>query len=405
MRAKEIKEINTFLQQAQREAETHNWLEVNYYLQQLPIVSANLSFEEIPLVTQEQILQLAVTVLVNGDFQQKWNVAKVFPGIGTYGIASLIAILDNETIDTETKWFTVRILGNFKEQRVVIGLARLLQSTSESELIAIASESLAKIGIPAIETLIDLLQKPEYRLFAAKSLAYIRLAPVLPALVELATDENPEIRLLAIEALGSFHEAQIPPVLIQALKDTHSMVRKEAVIAIGFCADLCQELDLVSHLQPLLYDLNSDVCRQTAISLGKMDCESAIKALNETLRSPNTALSLKLDIVKALAWSESSLALDYLQAAIKIESNLVCHEIIVVLGRINISELKLQAIAILGDFWNSSPLAKTDFECKKALAMALGELQARIKKDILEQLAQDESKMVQLYAIASLKKL
>jgi HEAT repeat protein len=405
MRAREIKEMNTFLQQAQREAGTHNWLEVNYYLQQLPIVATDLSFEAIAPPTQKQILELALTVLVNGDFQQKWNVAKIFPEIGTYSISSLIAILEKETIDTETKWFTIRILGNFKEQRVVISLARLLQSTSESELIAIASESLAKIGLPAIETLIDLLEKTEYRLFAAKALAYIRLAPVLPPLLTLATDENPEIRLLAIEALGSFHEAQIPPVLIRALKDTNSMVRKEAVIALGFCADFGQELDLVSHLQPLLYDLNPDVCRQASISLGKMGYESAMKALNEALRSPHTTLSLKLDVVKALAWSENILALNYLQAAIKTENNSISHEIIVVLGRINTLELKSQAIAILRDFWDSSLLAKTDFECKKALGMALGELQAKNERDILEQLAQDENKMVQLYAIAGLKKL
>jgi HEAT repeat protein len=405
MKAKEINEINIFLQQAQREAETHNWLEVNYYLQQLQIVVADLSVEAIALITQQQILELALNVLVNGDFQQKWNVAKVFPQIGTYSIPSLIAILENETIDTETKWFTVRTLGNFKEQRVVIGLATLLQSTSELELIAIASESLAKIGIPAIETLINLLQKTEYRLFAAKALAHIRLAPVLPPLLNLATDENPEIRLLAIEALGSFHEAQIPPVLIRALKDTHSMVRKEAVIALGFCTNLCQELNLVSHLQPLLYDLNPDVCRQAAISLGKMDRESAIKALNKALNSPHITPSLKVDLVKALAWSENILALDYLQAAIKTENNSLSYEIIVVLGRIDTLELKPRSIAILKDFWHSSPLAKSDVECKKALGMALGELRAKKEQDILEQLAQDENKMVQLYAIASLKKL
>ncbi len=37
--------------------------------------------------------------------------------------------------------------------------------------------------------------------------------------------------------------------------------------------------------------------------------------------------------------------------------------------------------------------------------MALGALQAVTAQNILEQLAQDETKMVKLYAIASLKKL
>lgn len=403
MQAEQAKEINHYLKQAQQEAASYNWLEVNYYLQQSPIFATKLSFSEIEPENQEQILQLAIDVLINGDFQQKWQIAKLFPVIGNYGINALIALLDKETIDYETKWFIARILGDFPQQKVIIALANLLQTTSESDLTAIAAESLAKIGIPAVETLIQLLET-EYRLLAAKALAYIRVPSVIPTLLALATDNAPEIRVLAIEALGSFHAKQILPVLIQALQDRNSMVRKEAVIALGFCRDLYSELNLVSHLQPLLYDLNLDVCRQTALSLGKIGNDSATEALNGALKSPNTPLSLKLDIVKALAWSESSLALDYLQAAITTESNLVSQEIITVLGRIKTIALKSKAIAILANFWQTSPLAQ-DFECKKSLAMAFGELKAQSSKGILEQLAQDENKMVQLYAIASLKKI
>lgn len=404
MRSNQITEITTFLHQAQEAAKISDWLEVNYYLQQLPIFTPQSKFENLQIETKEEILQLALAVLTSGDFQQKWNIVKIFPVIDTYAIPSLICLIEDEAVDTETKWFVARTLGHFKEQRVVISLASFLQSTQESDLIEIASASLAQIGILAVETLINLLKKPNYRLVAAKSLAHIRLIPVLPALLELAKDENPEIRLLAIEALGSFHEEQIPPVLIKALKDSNSMVRKEAVIAIGFCADLCDKLNLVTHLQPLLYDLNLDVCRQAAISLGRMqNQESATKALNQALRSPHTPLSLKLDLVKALAWSETSLALDYLETASKIENDLVCQEIILVLGRITSSKLKPQAIRILIDFWHSA--APQKFEIKKVLAIALGELQAVEARVILEQLANDETKMVKLYAIASLKKL
>ena len=405
MKLEQTTETISFLLRAKQEAEAHNWLEVNYYLQQLPIFATKSSFDKLDRSTQEQILQLALTVLINGDFQQKWNVAKLFPTIKNCAIAPLIELLDNETIDTETQWFTARILGHFPEQRVVVALAKLLENTPEPDLIAIAAKSLAKIGTPAIETLISLLEKPEYRLVAAKSLAYIRLATVIPALLELVKDENPEIRLLAIEALGSFHEREITTVIIKALKDTNSMVRKEAVIAIGFNRDFCQELDLVTHLQPLLYDLNLDVCRQTAISLGRMGNESATIALNEALISPNTPLVVKLDLVKALAWSEIALALEYLQEALKTESDLVCQTIITVLGRISVPELRLKAIAILRDFWDSCPPHQMDFETKKALAMALGELQAVTEQSILEQLAQDEVKMVRLYALSSLKKI
>lgn len=401
MGAKQITE--TTLDQARQAAQEQNWQEVNYSLQQLPALATKYSFEEAERELKEQVLQLALTVLTQGDFSEKWQIVKLFSLIGTSGITPLISLIENDTCDAETKWFAIRTLGQFKQRQVVIALAQLLQNTQDLDLIAISAKSLAQIGTPAIETLIDLAKKPDYRLVAATSLAHIRLSPVLPALLELAADDNAEIRLLAIEALGSFHNRRVPPVLIKALQDTNSSIRKEAVIALGFRNDLSQELDLVTHLQPLLYDFNRDVCRQTAIALGKMKTETAIKTLDEAIRSPNTPLSLKLDAIDALAWSNRPLALDCLQKAIKRDNSLVSQKIITVLGRIKPVPLKTKAIAILQDFWLSSQ--PIDVECKKALAMALGELQAVTAKDILEQLARDETKMVQLYAIASSKKL
>lgn len=390
-----------FLDLARQAAQEENWYEVTYCLGQLPTIATKANLENTDEKVREQILQLALKVLTQGDFSEKWQIVKLFSFMGTFAIAPLISTIENDTVDAETKWFAARTLGQFKQQQVVIALAKLLQNTQDLDLVAIASKSLAQIGTPAIETLIDLAKKPDYRLVAATSLAHIRLSPVLPTLLELAADDNAEIRLIAIEALGSFHDRRVPPVLIEALRDTNSTIRKEAVIALGCRNDLSQELDLVTHLQPLLYDFNPDVCRQTAMALGKMKTEAAIDTLDEVLKSSNTPLDLKLNAIDALAWSNMSLALDCLQKAIK--DSLVARKIITVLGRIKPEPLREKAIAILQDFWSSSQ--PIDLECKKALAIALGELQALTARDTLEQLAQDETKMIQLYANASLKKL
>ena len=390
-----------FLDLARQAAQEENWYEVTYCLGQLPTIATKANLENTDEKVREQILQLALKVLTQGDFSEKWQIVKLFSFMGTFAIAPLISTIENDTVDAETKWFAARTLGQFKQQQVVIALAKLLQNTQDLDLVAISAKSLAQIGTPAIETLIDLAKKPDYRLVAATSLAHIRLSPVLPTLLELAADDNAEIRLIAIEALGSFHDRRVPPVLIEALRDTNSTIRKEAVIALGCRNDLSQELDLVTHLQPLLYDFNPDVCRQTAMALGKMKTEAAIDTLDEVLKSSNTPLDLKLNAIDALAWSNMSLALDCLQKAIK--DSLVARKIITVLGRIKPDPLKEKAIAILQDFWSSSQ--PIDLECKKALAIALGELQALTARDTLEQLAQDETKMIQLYANASLKKL
>lgn len=402
MIAKQSTDTFTFLDLARQAAQKQNWQAVTYYLQQLPSLATKASFAATNTKIQDSVVELALAVLDRGDFSEKWQIVKLFSYMGTFAIAPLISTLENDTADAETKWFAARTLGQFEQQQVVVALARLLQNTQDLDLVAIAAKSLAQIGTPAIETLVDLAKKPDYRLVAATSLAHIRLSPVLPALLDLAADDNAEIRLLAIEALGSFHDRRVSPVLIRALQDTHSTIRKEAVIALGCRNDLSQELDLVTHLQPLLYDFNPDVCRQTAIALGKMKTETAINTLNEALKSSNTPLSLKLDAIDALAWSNMSLALDCLQEAIQEHSSLT-RKIITVLGRIKPEPLKEQAIAILQDFWSLSQ--PVDLEFKKALAMALGELQAVTARNILEQLAQDETKMIRLYASASLKKL
>ena len=406
MRSEQLIQFDTYLLQAKQKAAAADWLETSYYLQNSPIFASKSEFQQASRQQQDLGIELALATLVQGEFQQKWDIAKIFSIIGIDIVPPLIDLLESEAADIETKWFAARALGNFKEQKAIIALARLLKDAQDEELIAIAAKSLVKIGNPAIEILVSLLDYPESRLIAAKSLAHIRLSPALPALVQLAQDPNPEIRHLAIEALGSFHHQQVPPILIQALRDTHSSVRKEAVVALGFCRDLCQTLDLVNHLQPLLYDFNSEVCRQTAVSLARMNDTAAVETLAQALRSPDMPLDLKIHLVRALAWSELALALDYLQDALKTETEVVlCKEIIVVLGRIRQSELKPLAVHILLQFWQTHQAEQIDSEPKKALATALGELKAIEGQTVLEQLAQDRVKIVRLYALSSLKKL
>lgn len=420
MKPKQIIQLDDSLERAKQEAQQENWSEVVYYLRNSPIFATKSSFPQTDTQEQELAIELALATLIKGEFQQKWDIAKVFPSMGVKITAPLIDLLQSAAIDTETKWFAARSLGNFSEQTVVIALAQLIQNTQDSDLIAIAAKSLVNIGNPAIEVLIDLVKNPKSRLIAAKSLAHIRLAATLPTLLELVKDENPEIRLLAIEALGSFHQPEIPPVLIEALKDTNSKVRKEAVIALGFCPDLCSTHNLVNCLQPLLYDLNPDVSRQTAVSLARMKDYKAVEALNEALRSQSStartavagvarsqynSLDLKLNLIKALAWSNLNSALDCLQDAIKTSDKSIRREIITALGRIRQPELKLQAFTILQEFWHSLSSDELDFESKKALATALGELKVIEGKNILQELKSDREKIVKLYAVSSLKKL
>ncbi|ELS04488.1 HEAT repeat-containing protein [Xenococcus sp. PCC 7305] len=399
-------ETTIIIEKAELAARKKDWGQVADYLQQEPDLSGRQKLRtSLDAENCSQSLDLALQVLFYGDFQEKWAIAKIIPHLGEIVVEPLVAILENQLIDIEVRWFAVKILGNFKTQIVVIALANLLQNTEEEELIEIASETLSHLGAIAINVFVTLLAEAKYRKLAARALAYIRLPQALPALLSLAEDSDPEIRVIVIEAIGCFHDRRVPFILIKALKDPVAAVRKEAAIALGFRPDLCMELDLVSHLKPLLYDLNPQVCHQATITLGRMKHSAAITALNEVLSSPHTPIALKLDLVRALGWSEIDLALEYLQQALLTEIDLVIQEIIRILGRISVAKLQEQATKILVDFWHSITENNRNPDLKQALAISLGELGKTQAEDVLQQLAKDDNSRVRLHAIAGLKKM
>jgi HEAT repeat protein len=408
-----VKVVPAILQKGLEAAEQQNWLEVNNQLMQLPQKKAQGKAQhdqEVFLLAPKDwqlAYNIALKMLMEGDFPHKWEIAKIFPRLGQEVITPLNALALDETIEVEVRWFICQILGNFAQQSVVLTMVQLLQQSPESELIDMAGKTLSVIGDRAIDALVDLLSEPEYCLLAANSLAYIRSTATIPPLLAITAYEDAELRAIAINALGSFHDPRIPPVLIAALEDRASTVRKEAAIALGFRPDLCQEMNIVRHLQPLLYDLNLEVCSQAAISLGRMQRSTATKALFEALQAQTTPMSLKLDLIKALAWSKLSSGITYLEKALTDASELIIQEIIVVLGRTSTSELKSQSVQVLINFWQQSLSAPQSLSptVRQALANSLGELRDRSAQPVLEQLATDSDRKVQLHAGAALKKL
>ncbi|MFM2313009.1 MAG: hypothetical protein RLZZ04_2285 [Cyanobacteriota bacterium] len=414
---KVVKVVKVILQEGLEAANKQDWLEVSNQLKQLPQKKSQGRSQGKSDHNQEEFLlppedwqiafNIALKMLVEGDFAHKWEIAKIFPLLGQEIVTPLNALALDETIEIEVRWFICQILGNFAQQSVVFTLVQLLQQSQESELIIIASKTLSKIGDRAIDALVDLLTHPEYCLLAVNSLSYIRSAATIPPLLTISADKNAELRAIAINALGSFHDPRIPPVLITALKDQASTVRKEAAIALGFRPDLCQELNLVKHLEPLLYDLNLEVCSQAAISLGRMQQPTATKALFEVLQADTTPTSLKSDSVKALAWSNLSSGITYLEQALTNASELIIQEILVVLGRTSIPKLQEQSVQVLINFWQQqpSPPPLLSPAIRQALATSLGALGDRSAQPVLEQLATDSDRKVQLHALATLKKL
>jgi HEAT repeat protein len=411
--------IKAILNQGFEAAQRQNWLELSHQLQLLP--QSNIQPKKLWLLKGsdwQKAFDLACKMLVQADFQHQWSITKLFPRLGVKIVTPLGTLLLDETLEPEVRWFICQILGDFPNPEVVLVLVQLLQQTTDSELVSIASKTLIKIGNQpktigsqqAIDALVNLLSQSKYRQLAVESLAYIRTAETIAPLLNIATDRDPELRTIAIEALSSFHDRRIPPILLNALQDKASSVRKAAAIALGFRPDLCQELNLVAHLQPLLKDLNLEVCRYAAVSLCRMRQESATSALYEVFQTDHTPIELKSELVKALGWSETSSAIDYLQQALTQGNELITQEIITILGRITTPELKSQSARVLADFWQHNQLCSP--QTRQILATSLGELgdqEASTRRysgrSILEQLALDRDRKVKLHALAALKKL
>ena len=394
------------IEQATIAAQQKNWSLLTECLQQLPVTKPSAGKGEASIQLEdeclEEILSLALEVLYSGDFRERWEVAKVLPKFGSCAITPLISILEDEDAEIEERWFAGRILGEFDDPAVVTALVESLKTADDEELTVAAAAALANIGSPAVEALTGLLADPNTRLLAVRSLAQIRRSETIAPLMGVVEDPEATIRAAAIEALGSFHDSRVPPILIKALKDTAAQVRKEAVIGLGMRSDLLPKLDLVTHVRSLLFDFNLEVCQQAAIALGRLGTEEAAAALYGVLLSPHTPIRLKVDIVRSLPQTATSL--EHLQKALSIESPELWQEIIMVLGRVEEPKLVPLAAKILQSALDiGSPTAQNP-KVKQAMAMTWGHLGDPLAIKPLIELLADPDAGIRLHCIAALKK-
>ncbi|MFP4101808.1 HEAT repeat domain-containing protein [Coleofasciculus sp.] len=397
--------MDKLLKQATVATEQGDWSSVTQCLQQLPLDEcsrnrSNPETKELPLG-----LAMALTVLEQGDFQARWDIAKVLPQWGERIVIPLIAILEDEEADLEQRWFAGRMLGGFNTPEVIRTLVKLLDHSEDEELSAIASSSLAAIGYPAVEALTDLLVQPQSRLFATRALAQMHCTQVIDPLLSVVHDPDVQVRLTAISALSSFHDDRIVPVFLVALKDYAASVRKEAVIGLGLSASSQTDLDTLIYLQPLLYDLNLDVCQQAAIAIGRIGTDQATEALFPVLRSPLTPIPLQLTVIQVLARIETATTLEYLHQALSTIAEDSILEIVRVFGRIETPNLKYQAAKILLDFFESRHPSVETTAIKQALAYSWGQLGVADAMETLVQLQNDPQMSVRLHANAAIKQL
>jgi HEAT repeat protein len=358
----------------------------------------NLSIDQIK--HSEIVLDISLQVLIQGDFDQQWEIAKIIPKLGDIAIQPLLDLLNDLDIDLEDRWVVARILGAFHQPQVVTALIGLIQQHEDPELTEIATGALTKIGVPAISMLTDLLATPD-RHTAVATLAQIRHSRTIEPLIQVIDDPDSQIRMLVVEALGSFHDPRIPPLLIAKLTDIAATVRKAAVTALSLRSDLAAELKLSQHLRPLLFDLDLSVCQATALGLARLPDLSIVEVLTEVLVSPHTPTELQSSVILALGWIGTTQAIDSLILALPNVSTNLAPEIAIAIGKTEREQV--YASQILVNYLQTAdphpPMIKQE------IAAALGNLgNPDIVPDLI-QLLDDPDDRVKLYTITAISKL
>jgi HEAT repeat protein len=368
--------------------------------------------QEVPLdriKANERVLDLALQLLLQGDLEQQWTIAKIIPKVGEIALQPLLEIVNDPDIDLEDRWAAVRILGAFSQPQSIEALVFLIQQDEDPELTAIATGALAQIGTPAISAVTELLVpdgsgSSSQIALAVGILARIRHSQTIEPLLQLVDDPDPQIRSLVIEALGSFHDPRIPPLLISKLTDVSASTRTAAVVALCLRGDLATELNLLDRLQPLLFDLNLEVCEATARGLARVNDPGVVPVLAKVLGSQQTPDRLKAAVILAIGWIGTQPAIDTLIAALATTAPFA-PELIIAIGKTECD--RTYASQQLVTYLRSSHITTTPLQSivKQQIATALGNLGNLATVPDLEQLLTDPDDRVRLHAQTAIAKL
>lgn len=345
-------------------------------------------------------------LLVDGDFQERWEATKHLTNCGKAAIAPLMPLMQDSDLDWEIRWFAARTLGQIDHPDALAALVTLLQQTDDAELIAIAAQGIAQFGDKGVEALAQVFYRTCHRLTAVQALGNIHHESVLEPLFLAAQDDAAPVRRAAIAALGNFHHPKIDEILVERLRDSHVAVRKEAISQLSFRRHLLTQVNLVEILLPGLWDISLEVNQATAIALGRLGSETAIASLSRVLASPHTPEQLQATILQALGWIEKETSLLALLSARQNLSPKLQVELIETLTRFRTDQLRERAGEALCTWLKAElrddPVAS---QVAWAIALALGNLQYEPALPLLESVAATAKEHLQLYTNAALRQL
>jgi bilin biosynthesis protein len=244
--------------------------------------------EQITPSTDQESIKKMVAGLGDPRGGLRLTFAQSLGSVGTAAIPILCDALKNHpnVLIRRASAKTLNIIGS------EIALPNLIEAfrTDDDPVVQGSSAgAMATIGEPAIESLLEILTD---RNCSAFQVGLINLAlsfagsKAPDAFNQAVQSENTEIRIAAITALAeqvhSETNDQAKALLIRSLKDDSSEVRAEAATIVG---KTLEPEDITNELCQLLKDQNTQVRKNTALALMKMDAFESINQLNEAISS------------------------------------------------------------------------------------------------------------------------
>jgi len=350
-------------------------------------------------------LESALEMLEWGSFEEQWTIAKVLVKYGDVVIPPLKSVILDENKDNEHRWYALKVLSQLQNPEIILIISDLLATTTEDDLISLATQTLASQGKKAITALTPLLSIPQYRLSVTKALAQIPHRDVVESLLSVVNDDNVDVRVSAIASLHNFDTPAVINTLTKALQDYHSIVRKEAVIGLSLKTKSAPAQQLASLIIPFLQDIDLNVCQQAAISLSRFPIAPATEALYTTLVNQNTPIPLQKTIVKALAWQETSLSIEYLAKALYLMPESIIIEIIALLGRSTNKKNYPQIIQLTLQYYDRNSFSKQSLKIIQNLCYTWQKLNAKEAIKILEEMANQGDNIIKFHSQSALNKL
>ena len=153
-----------------------------------------------------------------------------------------LAILADESIDSISKWYAIKAIGELKEDKYIPVLIEVLkkqnESVGETSLHLIAARSLGKIGSAAVPFVTSLLNSDcstETQIAAADTLGEIGSIDGIPALIEIVKSKPNNI---AVWACLSLSKIGIPTVneqirIFDSLPDEKKLIVMDSLMRIA----------------------------------------------------------------------------------------------------------------------------------------------------------------------------